>query len=100
MPSNTLYAPNIEHYIYILNHNNLVGDEKTNHLIDQLFEKLSELAPTDDNGKRTLWLCYDRGPIEAYGTFEEAYENNEVDTITEFERNWHEQFPDEKSWYY
>lgn len=100
MPIKKLYAPNIEHYIYILNHNNLVGDEKTNHLIDQLFEKLSELAPTNDNGKRTLWLCYDRGPIEAYGTFEEAYENNEVDTITEFERNWREQFPDEKSWYY
>lgn len=95
-----LYAPDVTRYIRILHRSNLVPNRETNHLIDLLFDDLKKVAPFDENGKRVLWLSIDRGPIEAFGNYEEAIEEGDVFDYVEFEKWWLEEFPDKKSWYY
>jgi len=95
-----LYAPDITRYIRILSQSNLTPNQMTSRLIDLLFDDLEIVAPCTENGKRALWLCIERGPIEAYGDYEDALADGDVSNYEEFEKCWLEEYPDEKNWYY
>ena len=63
---------------------NTAYDAETYRLLDQLFQKLDliEQRP-DSDGIWDLWLRADRGPIEAFGIFQEMLEDEEVSSYEE-----------------
>lgn len=100
MLNKKLYAPDVVAHIRFLHRSNMVFNNETNKLIDALFEDLRVLAPCNENGKRELWLQIDRGPIEAFGNYEEMLEDGEVTDYADFESYWKEEFPEEQMWFY
>ena len=46
-----------------------------------------------------MWLKADRGPIEAFGDFQEMQEYGDVETYNEYEELWKELYPNEVSWF-
>ena len=68
--------------------------------MDPLFETLRPLTPCKANDEaKIIWITVPRGTIEDYGTFEEAKEYGEAETVEEFEAQWKEEYPDEYKWY-
>ncbi|WP_458407298.1 hypothetical protein [Anaerotignum sp.] len=94
-----LYAPEIIRYIEILSYKNGVRNKEMDKWMDLFFQEMNRLEPCTENGKRELWLCIERGPIEVFGDYEEAYEAEEVSDYEEFKNWWLEEFPNEKNWY-
>jgi hypothetical protein len=41
----------------------------------------------------------ERGPVEAFGDYEEFRENGEVKSLQEFKKLWKEYYPEETYWY-
>lgn len=102
-----LYAPQVDRFASILGRFNYMGaerntayDSETYRLLDQLFQKLDliEQRP-DSDGIWDLWLQADRGPIEAFGSFKEMQEDEEVSSYEEYVELWKESYPDEHYWY-
>lgn len=57
------------------------------------------VKPDKDNEIRHIWIEVERGPIEAFGAYEEFKESAEVETHEEFEQLWKEYYPEETKWY-
>ena len=103
------YAPQIQGYIDILKRNNYgewgksyLYDNKTYDLVDELFALLERIQPDEiSHGRKVwrLWLKADRGPIEAYGDFEEMQEFGDVETYEEYEKLWKELYPNDCFWF-
>ena len=103
------YAPQIQGYIDILKRNNYgewgksyLYDNKTYDLVDELFALLERIQPDEiSHGRKVwrLWLKADRGPIEAYGDFEEMQEFGDVETYEEYEERWKELYPNDCFWF-
>ena len=103
------YAPQIQGYIDMLKRNNYGGwgkayayDEKTYELVNDLFAVLENVQPSETSHGRKiwrLWLKADRGPIEAFGDFQEMQEYGDVETYEEYEELWKELYPNESSWF-
>ena len=102
------YAPQVVGYVDMLKSNNysqwgnaFAYDEKTYEIIDCLFEVLEKIKPEVSYGRKiwNLWLRAERGPIEAYGDYQEMKEYEEVDTYEDYEDLWQELYPEEVSWY-
>lgn len=100
-----LTQPKVEHYIHWLKGNDYFGmygclyDEKSNVLLDKLFDLLEQVSPIAKNGARTFWLRAERGPIEDYGNAAQLIEDGEFDSEEEFIASWKSYFPDEVEWY-
>lgn len=75
-------------------------DEASEKIIDEILQMLQKITPISDNGCRELWFCLERGPIEAYGNYEEMFEDGAVDNYDDFRESWQEEYPDEYKWYY
>ncbi len=101
-----LHAPQVEKYLSILEHEyRLINcffsyDDRTYHLIDQIFEALRVVAPVNEYGSKNLWIHTDRGTLDDYGKFEDAVEYGDVETKEQFEQNWLAEYPDEEYWYH
>ena len=102
------YAPQVQGYVDMLKHNDYYQwgntfsyDDKTYELIDELFAVLAKVKPEISHGRKGwhLWLKADRGPIEAYGDYEEMKEYEEVDSYEEYEELWKELYPEPVSWF-
>lgn len=55
-------------------------------------------AGADDEIRHT-WLEVDRGPVEAFGDYEEFREIGEVSSRKEFEQLWRDYYPEKTVWY-
>lgn len=104
--SNRIYAPQIRHYIDWLGRIRYreVGDmttydERSYELLDELFALIKQLAPISKNEARELWLRAERGPIEAFGDYQDYLEEGMVSNHEEFEELWKDYFPEEVVWY-
>lgn len=104
--SNRIYAPRIKHYIDWLGHiryreygDMTTYDERSYELLDELFSLIKKLEPVYPNGARELWLCAERGPIEAFGDYEEYLEEGMVSNYSEYVELWKDYFPDEVCWF-
>ena len=94
---NKIYMPKAERTISMLKNfkygyvnESYAYDERTYKLLDELFKILIErIKPTkkvsDDRRIWTLWFKVERGPIEAFGDFEEMKSDCEVETYEEFD---------------
>ena len=99
-------APQIDNYIDWLGHIHyrevscrFSYDKKAYRLIDQIFEVIRKIAPTQSNDVRELWLTAERGPIEDFGDIDELLADGTVESREEFEAWWHERYPEETCWY-
>ena len=62
---------------------------------------LSDLAPCSANDEaKVIWVEVPVGELSDYGSFEEAKEYGEVETLEEFEREWREEYPGDFKWYH
>lgn len=101
-----LTQPKVSHYIEWLRRNDHFGmkgciyDDKSNELLDELFDLLEQVAPVANNGARSLWLRAERGPIEDYGNAEEEIADGNYETEEEFLASWKDWFPEEIEWYH
>ena len=100
MSSNLMKAPDVDYYIRALDRNGKVLNEKSIALVKKLFEVLSALkSDADDRDLYTLWIYADRGTIEDFGDYEEMKEFGEVKDYADYERQWKEAYPNERSIY-
>lgn len=108
--SEKLKSVQVRHYVEWLGRDSHCGygfafgyDEKSNRLIDELFQMLQDVETDDDDGAKELWLCARRGTIDdfakQYGTYEENLEDGTVKNQKEYEDYWKSEFPDEVEWY-
>ena len=101
-----LTQPKIDGYISWLRRNDHFGmtsciyDDKSQKLLDELFELLEQVAPESPNGVRTLWLRAERGPIEDFGNAAEEIEEGNYDSEEEFIDAWKSWFPEDVKWYH
>lgn len=95
-----MVAPLIDSWIDRLKNSRTTVDEKTELLIEDLFETLKQIKPCGDDNRRELWLKADRGTIDDFGDFDEWLDEELVDDYQEFEEWWKADYPDETSWYH
>jgi hypothetical protein len=57
------------------------------------------VKPVGDDELRETWLEAERGPMEAFGNFEEFKESGEVETQDDFEQLWKDYYSEETKWY-
>ena len=101
-----LTQPKIDGYISWLRRNDHFGmtsciyDDKSQKLLDELFELLEQVAPESPNGVRTLWLRAERGPIEDFGNAAEEIAEGNYDSEEEFVDAWKSWFPEDVKWYH
>lgn len=107
MNQSIIKSPDVKHYTeclgrieYRLYGNDTTYDSRSYKTIDKIFELLENFTPVNENGMWELWLTSERGPIEAFGDYEEMKNDGDVDSYEEFKRLWLEFFPEEKQWYY
>ena len=68
--------------------------------VEPLRRLMSVVAPIDREGEvRNLWLRVPSGTIEDYDSFEDMRSWGEVETYEGYEARWHEDYPEEFSWY-
>jgi len=101
-----IYAPQIDHFIECFGKRgyngigNIIYDEDSYSLLNQFFEELHKITPISENGCRELYVCVERGDIEAYGDYQEWYDAGAGDSYEEFEQEWKTFYPDETKWYH
>lgn len=67
--------------------------------LKEVYEIFSCIKPGEDDEKRHIWIEVLRGPISAFGDYEEYRESGEVETFEEFEQLWKDYYPEESNWY-
>jgi len=99
MNETKLYAPELDSIIKRF-------DPRNNPITPEMYQKLSEIydifsiiKPGKEDDIRHIWLEVERGPVEAFGSFEEYKEDGEVETIEEFDLMWKDYYPEETKWY-
>lgn len=99
MNETKLYAPELDSIIKRF-------DAKNNPITPELYQRLSDIydifsfiKPGKDDDIRHTWLEVERGPVDAFGSFEEYKEDGEVETIEEFDLLWKDFYPEETKWY-
>ena len=74
--------------------------EKTLESIDKVYAILEAVEPCGEDNRRELWLKAERGTIDDYDDYESLKDEEVVENYEEFEKMWHEEYPDEISWYH
>jgi hypothetical protein len=67
--------------------------------LTKIYSVFSCVKPVGDDELREIWLEVERGPIEAFGNYEEFKESGEVETCEDFKQLWKEYYPEETKWY-
>ena len=68
--------------------------------MEPVFETLRDLAPSKENSEaKAIWIMVPRGTIDDFVSYEELLEWGEVKDRDEYEKRWHEEYPDPVSWY-
>jgi hypothetical protein len=65
----------------------------------EIYQVFSCIFPEGTDDVRQIWLEMERGPLEAFGDFEDWKESGEVESEDEFEELWKDYYPDETKWY-
>lgn len=100
-----VYAPQIDSYIEMYGRrgyngaNNITYDEESYTLLNSFFKELHKISPISENGCREIWVCAERGNIEAYGDYYEWFDSGAGESFEEFEKEWKEFYPHETKWY-
>ena len=102
MKSKTIFAPQIDRWRPSSSHQGHSElDARSKKMLGDLFKELSRLKTCGSAGDEvySLWMCADRGPMEAFGDWEESVASGDVKDRAEYEAMWKEYYPNEKVWY-
>ncbi len=98
-----LVAPVVDELLRYFDHRSLNPIPSTPALLvafTSIFDILAPLAPLKKNNEaKAIWIRVPRGTINDYTSFEEMKEWEEVETYEEYKNRWHEDYPEEYSWY-
>ena len=100
MSETAIKAPKVNHWIFVLKDGKFVFDKKTLEAIDKVYAILEAVEPCGEDNRRELWLKAERGTIDDYDDHESLKDEEVVENYEEFEKMWHEEYPDEISWYH
>lgn len=100
MSETAIKAPKVNHWIFVLKDGKFVFDKKTLEAIDKVYAILEAVEPCGEDNRRELWLKVERGTIDDYDDYESLKDEEVVENYEEFEKMWHEEYPDEISWYH
>ena len=100
MSETTIKAPKLSHWIFVLKDGKFVFDKKTLEAIDKVYAILEAVEPCGEDNRRELWLKAERGTIDDYDDYERLKDEEVVENYEEFEKMWHDEYPDEISWYH
>ena len=100
MSETTIKAPKVNHWIFVLKDGKFVFDKKTLEAIDKVYAILDAVEPCGEDNRRELWLKAERGTIDDYDDYERLKDEEVVENYEEFEKMWHDEYPDEISWYH
>ena len=94
-----LYAPQIDSIIERFNpkHDFITPDIYL--IMKDIYGIFSCIKSSGDDEIRQIWLEVERGPVEAYGDYEEYKEDGEVESPEDFEQMWKDYYPEETKWY-
>ena len=93
-------APKVDRYLMLFRREEIGIDNKSQKLMDQLYELLSEIEPCGDDDRHTLWVRAERGTADDYADFESELADGDVSSREEFEDNWKSEYPDEYCYYH
>lgn len=65
----------------------------------EIYDVFSKVKAGSDDEVRHTWIHVERGPIEAFGDYDEFLESGEVESPEEFEKLWKDYYPEETKWY-
>lgn len=97
-----IYAPDIsriEHTQHLHFGEYCSITNETREALNLFIERLNLLEPYRENEQWRFWVYSSRGPLEAFGDYEELHENGEYDTYEDYVRAWKEDYPSDKYWY-
>ena len=94
-----LFAPEVDNVIENIKWETAPINSDIYQNLKNIYSVFSCVKPVGDDELRETWLEIERGPIEAFGNFEEFQESGEVETMNDFEQLWIEYYPDETKWY-
>ena len=94
-----LYAPQIDAIIERFN-------PKDDFITPEIYLKMKDIygifgciKSRGDDRIRQIWIEVERGPIEAFGDYEESRKDGDVESPEEFEQMWKDYYPEETKWY-
>lgn len=67
--------------------------------LKEVYKIFSCIKPGENDENRHTWFEISRGPISAFGDYDEYKESGEVETPEEFEQLWKDYYPEETTWY-
>jgi len=99
MKKTEFYAPQIDAIIEGSSPGNNHISHGTYLKLKDIYKAFSCIKAGVDDEIRHTWLEVDRGPVEAFGDYEEFRESGEVSSRKEFEQLWKDYYPDKTKWY-
>jgi len=93
MKKTVLFAPQIDTIIEGKNPENNPITKSAYLKLKDIYNVFSFIKPGDDDEIRQTWIEVDRGPIDAFGEYEEFKESDMVESPGEFEQLWKEYYP-------
>ena len=95
----TLFAPQIDALIGNLKSNSDLINQNINQVLRTIYTTLSIIKPFGDDEIRQIWIVVERGPVEAFGDYQEYKESGEVNNQKEFRELWEIYYPEKTKWY-
>lgn len=94
-----LFAPDIDSFIKNIRSGSDYINPAIYQNLKEIYSVFSCVCPEETDEIRHTWLEVERGPITAFGDFEDWKESGEVENRNEFEELWKDYYPDETKWY-
>jgi hypothetical protein len=99
MKKTVLFAPQIDAIIEGFNPENNTMTLTTYLKLKDIYNVFSYVKSRNDDEIHHTWIEVERGPVEAFGDYEEFTESGEVESPEEIEQLWREYYPDKTKWY-
>jgi hypothetical protein len=94
-----LFVPNADAILDNANSHKDMVNRNIYQKLTEVYSVFSCVKTVGDDELRETWLEVERGPMEAFGDFEELKESGEVETMEDFEQLWKDYYPEETKWY-
>ena len=99
MHSIELYAPQIDAIIERFNQKDDFITPDMYMKMKDIYNVFSCIKSRGDDKIRQIWIEVERGPVEAFGDYEEYKADGEVESPEEFEQLWKDYYPEETKWH-
>lgn len=99
MATAAFYAPEIDNLIRFRNTTTPDLDLPFDTKAQALVALIKNIAPSGEHRVRSFWIPAKRGPIEAFGDYDQLHDEGEFGTPREFKDQWLACYPTEECWY-